>query len=1605
MSTRVTAAQAMLLAFVSMLPAAEVELANGLTGYWRFDGNGGDRSPLGNDLEIFGGAGFAEGLFGQALDLPGDPTRYAARPADDAVYDLGSGDFSISVWVNYHSTEGEQALIEKFTGPSGPGWTAAKLAGNAWHFFCGTLDQSVLATSEPVTITVGVWHHVLVRRAGAGFHLFFDGQYVAGADSSDPIPDTSFPLAIGERQGSLEMPLNGRIDEAAMWSRALSDAEITLLYDNGAGTQIDVPEPGPVTRRVPADYPTIQAGIDASSDGDTVLVAPGDYVTDAPITFLGKAIVVKAESPDGPGVTCIRMDLQPRDPARASVVVFDRSEGAASVLEGFTLTGGSGTYWSDPVYGSSSDGGGILCFRASPSIVNCAIRGNQARYGGGIAVCLGNARPTLAGCVVADNTCEESGGGLSSRWASFSLVGCTITGNAAQNDGGGYAAVGDGPSSFQDCVIAMNRARAGGGIFTRRQGLQLTNCTIAGNMSPDATQEVTSSSGGGVSCIAGAAFVNCTIVANTGCGIYSSTRSPALTSCIVWGNSGGALILRDAGGNPVTYSCIESATVWPGVGNINTDPGFGAWGSASDVFAATQEEFEAALEGFDLALASSSPCLGGGADGNDMGSATGACESAGAPFRTIHARAGVFSGHWLNLAWGVSIVGLGAETTTVAGTLYGLRSGARIAGVTLQGTGDGCVAVGSYEAAEFDEVMFTGCTSHEMRAVYCSYGSKGTFRSCTFSRNSCVSAVHGSYYSTLDFTACVFADNDARSIWAGKNSTFAMEESTITRNTRGGVTLDQTTASFKNCTIIENPGNGIIAYSRSSVTMSNCTLARNIGALSVESESVLTMTNCIVRDNVTASTGSGGLYVREARATLRNCTFSGNVGDLGGGAISDRSQVTLESCLFFDNSGGSLLHDLGDAPIVSFSCLEGAPVWLGEGNLNLDPRVAAWGAASEAAVASQAEFDAAVGEFSLALAPDSPCIGAGKDGVTMGADTGRCETAGSRTRLIRLAPGTYRTVMLNLAHHMSVAGSAAEEAVIEGAVFGLRGGATLSSLTVTGGRTGGITISAEESPTITDCVIAGNRTATNGGGVLCGVASTPKLVRCAITENEAMRAGGAMFCEGGSAPELVGCTIARNSSGVACASYYGPWMREFAPSTPLLIACTLSENGGSDGNALGAARSNPTLVNCLVIGNSGTGDGRAIKVSDGSVLTVTNCTIADNRGSPGGGIVCNGALALITNSIVWGNGAEPIVSLPIGVVAIRYSCVEGEGELPGIGNMRSDPLFVQLGSWNDNGTPDDLTDDVWTRGDYRLRPESPCIGAGTAEEAPRDDVDGNPRPCGPKVDIGAYELCDESLSPKILSLASASSAGCGCAHVFVHLTSDEPVEAFSLGVAHDPAFAGLIAMDFTGCPVIEALNGGQGPDYFGADLAPGTSNCLPAIAAGGTVYCIASRTQPSTATIPAGLDQPIVRLTYEEEPGNASGTQSPLAIVDCLGGDVPRDVVLTVENFSLEPNLVGGMLAFDAAACKFIRGDANSDGRVNIADAVTVLMYLFENGHGPLGCEDAADANDDGTLNIGDAIRILVRLFGAGTAFDPPYPGCGTDPTPDALSCSAGVCE
>jgi hypothetical protein len=81
---------------------------------------------------------------------------------------------------------------------------------------------------------------------------------------------------------------------------------------------------------------------------------------------------------------------------------------------------------------------------------------------------------------------------------------------------------------------------------------------------------------------------------------------------------------------------------------------------------------------------------------------------------------------------------------------------------------------------------------------------------------------------------------------------------------------------------------------------------------------------------------------------------------------------------------------------------------------------------------------------------------------------------------------------------------------------------------------------------------------------------------------------------------------------------------------------------------------------------------------------------------------------------------------------------------------------------------------------------------------------------------------------------------------------------------------------------------------------------------------------------------------------------------------------------------------------QFVRGDANTDGKVDLTDAVVILNHLFK-GETVATCHDRLDADDTGVVDLTDAIYMLRHLFQGGPEIPAPYPDPGTDPTPDDL--------
>ena len=342
-------------------------------------------------------------------------------------------------------------------------------------------------------------------------------------------------------------------------------AVLTVVDPNAVNSPMFVEVDLCVTRtlRVPGEYASIQAAIDAAIDGDVVELADGTYIGagNKNLDFRGKGITVRGAT-DDPTLCVIDCEGDGRG------VLFQRGELSDATLGWVTIANGK-----------RRDGGGVYCDNSSPTLINCIIRDCEAIGGsGGGIFCYYGSTPTLVACTIIDNVADEEGGGVHCAWGSArALRECTISGNSTQSEGGGIYCDGENWVELVDCTLRGNSAvDEGGGIACgSRCNLTLANCTIDGNWTGSAGGGVSFSgrtlatllgcsinenwaegAGGGVFCeYADLVLVDCVTSGNTsswGGGVVCVGDTSAMTDCTISGNWGGGFY---CGGDATLDNC------------------------------------------------------------------------------------------------------------------------------------------------------------------------------------------------------------------------------------------------------------------------------------------------------------------------------------------------------------------------------------------------------------------------------------------------------------------------------------------------------------------------------------------------------------------------------------------------------------------------------------------------------------------------------------------------------------------------------------------------------------------------------------------------------------------------------------------------------------------------------------------------------------------------------------------------------------------------------------------------------------------------------------------------------------------------------------------
>jgi parallel beta-helix repeat protein len=675
---------------------------------------------------------------------------------------------------------------------------------------------------------------------------------------------------------------------------------------------------------IPDDYETIQEGIDASADGDTVLVHPGTYVEN--INFNGHNIVLGSLFLTTGDTSYIEQTIIDGNDSN-SVVTFNSGEDRTAVITGFTVQNGHG-------YGS---GGGVkIIGEARPIILGNIIRWNHAwgsegggGSGGGI-YCSGSNAIIINNSIYGNQTCD--GAGIFCNYSEALIVGNIISQNEALGGSEGGGGNGGGIGSHGSIAIIKNN------IITNNSGWALFRGGRGGGISSD---------GGGV-------IENNTIIGNhaiSGGGI-SAGNATVIVNTIIWENT--ASDSPQISGNPAVSYCDIQDTLWPGEGNLSIAPLF-----------VDQYNGDFHLQdSIDCGDSSYSPCIdaghprildnlmdcswGLGTELSDMGAFGGGISFPAVinvPDDYPSIQEGIIASmpHDTVLVWphtyfeninflGRNIV-LGSLFLTTGDTSY-------ISSTIIDG--DSSSSVVTFENGENSDAIISGFS------IINGFAENGGGIYC--------------HHSGPRIVKNIISDNSA-SLQGG------------------GIYCDYANPTIRNNEIINNSayvGGGIDCHN-SDATISNNIISDNFATsqgAGVKCEGYPpiipdpSITNNVINSNISGYRG-GGIYIYNCNSVIENNTITLNSADsLGGGIYINGSDPIITNTTFWGDIApiGFEIYIQNGSPFFTYSNIQGG--WEGEGNIDVDPLFR----------------DPENGDFRLMSTAcgdpyDSPCIDAGNPAI------------------------------------------------------------------------------------------------------------------------------------------------------------------------------------------------------------------------------------------------------------------------------------------------------------------------------------------------------------------------------------------------------------------------------------------------------------------------------------------------------------------------------------------------------------------------------------------------------------------------------------------------
>ena len=231
-----------------------------------------------------------DGFNQNSVSLDGSDDAVLLGNSSTTLFDFGTGDFTLSIWFKPNVSVNYKEL---WTAHNGGGWLMYLGSSNKFGFYG---DQTLLNSAG--TLTLDAWNHGAVIRTSTKLKLYLNGNKIKETTiSSTATFNKESSITVGMGKAGNNGAYNGEVDEASLWTSALSDGgvsvgssaggDIASIYNSGVPNDISTLNPIGWWRMGESDSGSgttvtdIGAGV-GGTNVDGALSNGASFVTDVP---------------------------------------------------------------------------------------------------------------------------------------------------------------------------------------------------------------------------------------------------------------------------------------------------------------------------------------------------------------------------------------------------------------------------------------------------------------------------------------------------------------------------------------------------------------------------------------------------------------------------------------------------------------------------------------------------------------------------------------------------------------------------------------------------------------------------------------------------------------------------------------------------------------------------------------------------------------------------------------------------------------------------------------------------------------------------------------------------------------------------------------------------------------------------------------------------------------------------------------------------------------------------------------------------------------------------------------------------------------------------